>query len=43
MLDLNDKAKTDFWVKFGKKMTFDLYERGQFLRNFKNASTGLFL
>ena len=33
MLDLNDKSKTDFWVKFGKKIDFwPLCTRSIFLK-----------
>ena len=40
---LNDNSISDFGVKFGKKLTFDLYLRGQFFWKFKNAVMGMFL
>ena len=40
---LNDNSISDFGVKFGKKLTFDLYPRDQFFSKLKKAVTGLFL
>ena len=39
----NDKPKSDFWVKFGQNLTFDLSLWGQILWNFKYSFAGLFV